>query len=159
MCRSSLLAILLGITLPATSNAQTNAATQAPPTRDQNYLRDLVSLTEIIGSAHAVRARCNGPDDQFWRTYMIQILGLEAPFQGNLRSQLVSGFNRGFERENAVPIGCDSTANEREARYAIDGQRLAANLAAFYFPERANGLSLSEDALVPEQRRGLRTRR
>lgn len=158
MCRSFFLAILLAGTLPGLSNAQSRSATQAPPTRDQAYLRDLISLTEIIGSAHAVRARCNGPDDQYWRTYMIQILGLEAPLQSNLRAQMVSGFNRGYERENSVRIGCDSTANEREAKYAVDGQRLAASLAAFYFPERENGVEFIPEQSAPEPGPRIRTR-
>ena len=120
----------------ASSFAQSEANRQDLPTRDQGYLRDLVSLSETIGSAHAVRVRCNGVDDQYWRSYMVQILGLEAPLQGNLRRQMVSGFNRGFERENSVPIGCDASSNEREARYATEGQALAEGLAAYYFPKR-----------------------
>ncbi len=120
--------------LPA--NAQATTGNSNLPTRDQAYLRDLVSLSETIGSAHAVRVRCNGVDDQYWRSYMVQILGLEAPIQGNLRRQMVSGFNRGFEREDSVRIGCDATANEREARYAIKGQALAEGLASYYFPKR-----------------------
>lgn len=117
-------------------HAQISDDKQDLPTRDQAYFRDLVSLSETIGSAHAVRARCNGEDDQYWRAYMVQILGLEAPFQGTLRSQMVNAFNGGFERENSVRIGCDATANEREARYAITGRRLAENLAGYYFPVR-----------------------
>ena len=138
------LIVLLGLFLalvfavPVPSHAQSNGSSQALPTRNQAYLRDVVSLSETIGSAHAVRVRCNGVDDQYWRTYMVQILGLEAPLQGTLRRQMVAGFNRGFERENAVQIGCDATANEREARYAVTGQRLAEGLASYYFPKRPN---------------------
>lgn len=119
-------------------HAQTSSSAQALPTRDQAYLRDLVALSETIGGAHAVRVRCNGQDDQYWRTYMVQILGIEAPNQGVLRSQMVSGFNTGFAREDSVRIGCDASSNEREARYAVTGRRLAEGLAAFYFPKRSN---------------------
>ena len=136
MFRSVLIAALMALGAPAPSYAQTSTSAQQTPTRNQSYLRDLVSLSDIIGSAHAVRVRCNGEDDQYWRTYMIQILGLEAPTQSSLRTEMVSAFNRGFERESSVSIGCDATANEREANYAVDGERLAAGLAAYYFPER-----------------------
>ena len=132
--------ILFGIlgaqTMILPAKAQSGTDRDGLPTRDQAYLRDLVALSETIGSAHAVRVRCNGVDDQYWRSYMVQILGLEAPFQGNLRRQMVTGFNRGYEQEDAVRRGCDSTSNEREARYATKGQTLAEGLAAYYFPKR-----------------------
>jgi len=118
------------------SFAQTDASRQDLPTRDQGYLRDLVSLSETIGSAHAVRVRCNGADDQYWRAYMVQILGLEAPFQGSLRSRMVAGFNRGYENENRSQRLCDASSNEREAQYAIQGRQLSESLAAYYFPRR-----------------------
>jgi len=129
---------MLGSALVLPVHAQNAQQVQELPLRDQGYLRDLVLLSETIGSAHAVRVRCNGADDQYWRSYMVQILGLEAPIQGSLRQQMVSGFNRGFERENAVRVGCDASANEREARYAVTGRRLADSLAAYYFPKRGD---------------------
>lgn len=128
--------LLAGLSVP--SFAQTSPPSQDPPIRDQAYFRDLVSLSGVIGSAHAVRLRCNGVSDQYWRSYMVQTLGLEAPVQGPLRSGMVAAFNRGFERENANSVVCDASANEREARYAVQGQEIAARLAAFYFPEKTN---------------------
>ena len=132
----ALFSILLAQSMILPAQAQSDSDQGSLPTRDQAYLRDLVALSETIGSAHAVRVRCNGPDDQYWRSYMFQTLGLEAPTQGNLRRQMVSAFNRGYERENSVRIGCDATANEREARYAARGQVLAEGLASYYFPKR-----------------------
>jgi len=135
-------ALILGGTLlahlPAPSFAQSQTDRQDLPTRDQGYFRDLVSLSETIGSAHAVRVRCNGVDDQYWRAYMVQILGLEAPLQGRLRAQMVAGFNRGFENENSNRRGCDASSNEREAQYAIQGRQLSESLAAYYFPQRGD---------------------
>jgi len=128
--------LMLASHMALPSHAQSNSDRQDLPTRDQGYLRDLISLAETIGSAHAVRVRCNGVDDQYWRAYMVQTLGLEAPLQGNLRRQMVAGFNRGFQQENSVRIGCDATSNEREARYAITGRQIAEGLASFYFPKR-----------------------
>ena len=134
---ATLIAIFLAASATALpSHAQTGTPAQDLPTRDQSYFRNLVSLAETIGSAHAVRVRCNGVDDQYWRAYMVQTLGLEAPLQGSLRQQMVAGFNRGFQQENAVRIPCDASAIQREARYAITGRQLADSLAAFYFPNR-----------------------
>ena len=119
-------------------HAQNNEATQDLPQRDQTYLGNLVSLSEVIGSAHAVRVRCNGVTDQYWRAYMVQILGLEAPDRSALRTSMVSGFNRGFERENRSGRSCDAKANADEAKYAARGRALSEQLASYYFPKRRN---------------------
>lgn len=119
-------------------HAQSDADAQELPTRNQIYMRNLVSLSRIIGSAHAVRVRCNGVDDQYWRAYMVQILGLEAPNRGGLRARMVDGFNIGFEQENRSRRTCDASANQVEARYAAEGRKISEELAAYYFPARRN---------------------
>ena len=154
------MAAALVLTLNMSSNAQSDTQIQEVPLRDQSYLRDLVSLSEMVGAAHAVREGCNGATDQYWRAYMIQLLGLEAPLQSGLRTQMVSAFNRGFEREKSRRAGCDASANDREAQYSIEGQQLAERLAAFYFPKRTNGIELELQEPQPDQtpRRGLTSR-
>ena len=48
-------------------------------TRNQDYLRDIVDLSDTLGKAHAMRVVCNGSADQYWRRYMVSLLELEAP--------------------------------------------------------------------------------
>jgi len=116
--------------------AQSSAGRQDLPSRDQAYLRDLVSLSEIMGSAHALRVVCSGVDDQFWRSYMQQLLGLEAPNRSGLRSSMVDGFNRGYQSEQRRSRSCDERTAEAEAQYAERGRAISERLAAHYFPKR-----------------------
>lgn len=128
--------LILSLIVSVHSHAQSSIEEQELPVRDQTYIRNLVALSEVIGSAHAVRVRCNGDNDQYWRSYMVQILGIEAPDRSSLRRSMVDSFNRGFQKENRARFRCDAGANEIEARYAADGQRLSEQLAAHYFPRR-----------------------
>jgi len=104
------------------------------PARGPDYFRDAADLAEILGSAHAIRARCNGTEDQYWRRYMTDLLGMEAPEPGNLRASLISAFNQAYLRtDRAFPV-CDRTAVDAEAGFAARGQEIANRLAAHYFP-------------------------
>lgn len=116
--------------------AQTIAPPQDLPPRDQNYLRDVVSLSRVIGSAHAIRITCNGVDDQYWRSYMQQLLGLESPNRSSLRTSMVEAFNRGYQLEERRHRFCDDDALAAEAAYAAQGRELSEDLAAHYFPRR-----------------------
>ena len=116
------------------SLAQTEGVEQDLPLRDQVYFRNLAELSKVIGAAHAVRVACNGVDDQYWRSYMQQILGLEAPERGPLRERMVEGFNRGYQQSEARNGRCSANSAQAEAEYAREGRRLSDELAAFYFP-------------------------
>ncbi|MFN7054206.1 TIGR02301 family protein [Hyphomonas sp.] len=104
------------------------------PSRGPDYFRDAVNLASILGSAHAIRVRCNGNEDQYWRRYMTDLLGLEAPEPGNLRSSLVGAFNEAYMRADAAFPVCDRRAADAESAYAANGQEIANRLAAHYFP-------------------------
>lgn len=106
-------------------------------TRDQNYIRDVVSLSSTLGSAHAIRLLCNGRDDQYWRLYMQELLGVEAPYQSRLRSSMVSAFNEAYSAESARRSGCDEAAVSAEKVYATTGKRLSDELAQANLPSRA----------------------
>ena len=103
-------------------------------TRNQDYLRDVISLASTLGSAHAIRLLCNGRDDQYWRVYMQELLGLEAPYQSRLRSSMVDAFNSAFQQESQRRRQCDASAVSAEKVYASTGQRLANELAEANLP-------------------------
>lgn len=125
----------LGLQAPLlVSHAQSAQVEQDLPSRDQAYFRNLTQLSAIIGAAHAIRVTCNGVDDQYWRAYMQQILGLEAPERGNLRTSMVGAFNRGYQQGERRTNGCTAESARIEAEYAREGKRLSDALAAFYFP-------------------------
>lgn len=123
------LLLVIGLSLwPAVVSAQ------ELPLRDQSYIRDAVQLADLLGSAHGVRYVCNGQDDQYWRGHMIELLRLEAPDRGALRTSLVRAFNNAFSNaQQRYPV-CDTRAVDAEARFAEEGRDLADRLAAYYFP-------------------------
>jgi len=102
--------------------------------RSQDYFRDVTALAEVLGKAHAVRVVCNGRNDQYWRSYMLRLLELEAPYQGGLRRSMVNGFNAGFSWGNDTHRVCDGNAANAEKAYAAEGRDLSARLVQANIP-------------------------
>lgn len=125
--------------------APASLAQEGIPLRGPDYIRDTINLSRALGSAHAVRVRCNGRGDQYWRVYMQDFLELEAPQRGSLRSSLVDGFNSSYQNTSARYLICDSLAVEAEQRYAAEGKTLADRLARHYFPKRDPASSREHD--------------
>ena len=124
--RSSLLC--LALVFPAQwASAQTTV-------RSQDYFRDVTALAEVLGKAHAIRVVCNGRNDQYWRSYMLRLLELEAPYQGGLRRSLVNGFNAGFSWGGDMHRVCDGSAANAEKAYAAEGRDLSARLVQANIP-------------------------
>lgn len=102
--------------------------------RSQDYFRDVTALAEVLGKAHAIRVVCNGRNDQYWRSYMLRLLELEAPYQGGLRRSLVNGFNAGFSWGGDMHRVCDGNAANAEKAYAAEGRDLSARLVQANIP-------------------------
>lgn len=100
----------------------------------QDYFRDVTTLSEVLGKAHAIRVVCNGRNDQHWRRYMLRLLELEAPYQGGLRRSLVNGFNAGFSWASDLHPSCDADAKTAEQAYATEGQELSARMVQANIP-------------------------
>ena len=127
--RFLLAAAVLGLSLlPA---LQAHGQSRMPT---QDYFRDVTSLAEVLGKAHAIRVVCNGRNDQYWRSYMLRLLELEAPYQGGLRRSLVNGFNAGFSWGSDLHPSCDSNAETAEKAYATEGRDLSARLVQSNIP-------------------------
>lgn len=118
-----------------TAHGQYQAEGEYGDVRSQDYLRDVISLSSTFGSAHAIRVLCNGRNDQYWRSYMQELLGLEAPFQSTLRSSMVDAFNSAYSSETARRSGCDAGAVSAEKVYASTGERLANALVQANLPD------------------------
>ena len=102
--------------------------------RSQDYFRDVTALAEVLGKAHAIRVVCNGRNDQYWRSYMLRLLELEAPYQGGLRRSLVNGFNAGFSWGSDLHPICDGNAANAEKAYAAEGRDLSARMVQANIP-------------------------
>ena len=105
--------------------------------RTQEYLRDLVQLSNVLGGAHAIRVACNGRNDQYWRGHMMNLLNLEAPDRSQLRSSMVDAFNRAYQVESARHPTCDSDAVAAEAAYSTQGREISDRLAQSLLPKKA----------------------
>lgn len=103
-------------------------------TRSQDYLRDVVTLSEVLGKAHAVRTVCNGRNDQYWRDYMQRLMDIEAPYRGGLRDSMVNGFNAGFSVGSARHQVCDNATVAAEKTYADEGRTITTRLATENMP-------------------------
>lgn len=102
--------------------------------RSQDYFRDVTALAEVLGKSHAIRVVCNGRNDQYWRSYMLRLLELEAPYQGGLRRSLVNGFNAGFSWGSDLHPVCDGNAVNAEKAFAAEGRDLSARLVQSNIP-------------------------
>jgi uncharacterized protein (TIGR02301 family) len=123
------------LSLLVIAGASTASAQSGIPLRGPDYFRDAAELAATLGSAHAIRVRCNGREDQYWRRYMSDMLRYEAPDRGGLRSSLVEGFNNSYTRTSAQYMNCDNRAIEAEARFANDGRDISNRMATHYFPK------------------------
>lgn len=123
-------ALILAFQAGLSAQAQSNV-------RSQDYLRDVISLSEVLGKAHAVRTICNGRNDQYWRGYMQRLMDIEAPYRGGLRDSMVNGFNAGFSVGTARHRQCDTATVAAEKTYASEGRTLTSRLATENMPGTA----------------------
>ena len=126
--------ILPGVAACIASVLPASTQLDQPFVRSQDYFRDVISLSETLGKAHSIRVLCNGRNDQYWRSYMLRLLELEAPYGGGLRSSMVNGFNAGFSSGQSEHRACSNEAVAAEKTYAETGQALANQLAAANIP-------------------------
>lgn len=98
-------------------------------TRGPVYQDKLVDLADVLGRIHSIRILCNGQSDQYWRTYMRNLLDLEAPSSGYLRSRMVESFNSAYTAEQAVHGDCTVDATRAEGRLSDRGRQLTESLA------------------------------
>lgn len=127
-------ALLAGIVFGVSALLPALPAQGQSSVQSQDYYRDVTALAEVLGKAHAIRVACNGRNDQYWRSYMLRLLELEAPYQGGLRRSLVNGFNAGFSWGSDLHPACDSNAVSAEKTYAAEGRDLSARLVQSNIP-------------------------
>ncbi len=103
-------------------------ALAAPAPRSPDQRQTLLDLAYVLGEVHALRAVCQGPEDQAWRSRMNRMMEVEQP-DSAFRRRLIGNFNTGFATRQAETPNCrpDTPAQERAAaglRRAL-AQRLA----------------------------------
>jgi len=97
------------------------AAAQDRAPADRQTLTDLAFL---LGQSHALRQVCEGPQDQYWRSWMGRLLESEAPDDAFDR-RLRDGFNTGFAAAQARFPVCSEASKAEAGRTAQRGRALA----------------------------------
>jgi uncharacterized protein (TIGR02301 family) len=94
------------------------------------YDKDLLRLSEILGSVHYLRSLCKPDMDDPSRGQMERLLQLEAGKEPERRQKLTAAFNRGYRSFAALHSTCTATALAAEARYRAEGATLATEITA-----------------------------
>jgi uncharacterized protein (TIGR02301 family) len=105
--------------------AEPPPAPEAPP---PPYEKELLRLSEIVGSLAFLRALCASTDATEWPKRMQALLESEGTTPGR-RERLAGAYNRGYRGYALTYRTCTPSATEATARYLKEGETLSRNLA------------------------------
>ena len=94
------------------------------------YEKQLLRLSEILGSVHYLRSLC-GEKDGGWRDQMETLLTTENP-EPVRRARMIARFNRGYRSFSSIYKSCTDSATEAIARYMKEGETLTREVAVRY---------------------------
>lgn len=103
-------------------------ALAAPPPRSPDQRQTLLDLAYVLGEVHALRAVCQGPEDQAWRSRMSRMMEVEQP-DAAFRRRPIDNFNTGFATRQAETPVCRPDTPGQERAAAVRGRALAQRLA------------------------------
>ena len=66
----------------------------------------VAQLARVMGELHYFSFRCQGEEAQYWRTEMLNMLELEAPVRGPVRTRLIRAFNDGYGEHDRHRTRC-----------------------------------------------------
>jgi uncharacterized protein (TIGR02301 family) len=96
----------------------------APP-----YEKELLRLSEIVGSLAFLRTLCAGPDAPEWPKRMQALLDTEGTTPAR-RERLAGAYNRGYGGWALTYRVCTPSAQEATARFLQEGEALSRNLTS-----------------------------
>ncbi len=102
------------------------------PARAENvpYEKQLLRLSEILGSIHYLRSLC-GEKDGGWRVEMETLLKTENP-EPVRRARMVASFNRGYRAFSSIYKNCTHSATAAIERYMREGEILTRDVVVRY---------------------------
>ncbi|AWN44685.1 TIGR02301 family protein [Methylobacterium durans] len=110
---------------PAEKDKAPPAPAEPPP---PPYDRDLMRLSEIIGSLAFLRGLCANPDANEWPSRMKALIDAEG-ITANRRDRLAGAYNRGYRGYSLTYRTCTQAAHEAAGRFLAEGERLSHDLA------------------------------
>ena len=134
------LALILAVPAEAqqTRGGQGRAAPAKPPEKEPPpppepppapYDRDLMRLSEIIGSLAFLRDLCATPDAPEWPARMKALMEAEG-VTPTRRDRLAGAYNRGYRGYSLTYRVCTPAATEAATRFIAEGERLSHALAS-----------------------------
>jgi uncharacterized protein (TIGR02301 family) len=90
--------------------------------------QSLVDLAYVLGESHALRQACAGPEDQYWRTRMMNLVSNEKPDTA-LDGRLKESFNTGFASRQSEFHTCSPASRRAELAAANHGLDISKRLA------------------------------
>ena len=117
-------------TQPQTRPAPAKPAEPPPPPEPPAppYEKDLLRLSEIMGSLAFLRTLCAAPDAPEWSKRMQALLDAEGATPAR-RERMAGAYNRGFRGYALTYRTCTPSATEATTRYMKEGEVLSRNLA------------------------------
>jgi uncharacterized protein (TIGR02301 family) len=143
---AAILAMTLGLSLSSATLAQQSRGGQAPsranPTPEKPaettpepppppYEKELLRLSEVMGSLAFLRSLCATSDAGEWPKRMQALLETEGTTPGR-RERLAGAYNRGYRGYALTYRVCTPSATEAMTRYLKEGETLSRNLAGRY---------------------------
>jgi uncharacterized protein (TIGR02301 family) len=92
------------------------------------YEKELLRLSEIIGSLAFLRTLCAASDAPEWQKRMQALIDSESTSSGR-RERLAGAYNRGYRGYALTYRVCTPSATEATARYLKEGDQLSRGLA------------------------------
>ena len=142
-----LIAIVAGVLAAAPATAQQGRTTApaggraapakptepapAPEPLAPAYDKELLRLSEVVGSLAFLRSLCAGSDAAEWPKRMQALLEAEGTTPAR-RERLAGAYNRGYRGYALTYRTCTPSAAEATARYLKEGESLSRNLAGRY---------------------------
>jgi uncharacterized protein (TIGR02301 family) len=116
---------------PAPAPAKPPEPPAAPEPPPPPYEKELLRLSEIVGSLAFLRSLCSSSDAGEWPKRMQALLETEGTTPGR-RERLAGAYNRGYRGYAVTYRTCTPSAVEASARYLKEGESLSRNLAGRY---------------------------
>ena len=113
---------------PAAKPAEKEKEPPPPPEQAAPYDRDLMRLSEIVGSLAFLRSLCAASDAGEWPGRMKALIEAEGVTPGR-RDRLAGAYNRGYRSYATTYRVCTPAADEASGRFVAEGERLSHALA------------------------------
>lgn len=106
------------------------APSTAAPAPAVPYDKQLIRLSEILGTVTYLRNLCAGKPEPQWRAAAEKLIVLDAGSEPARQQALTAAYNRGYRAFAAIHASCTSSARLAESQYRAEGATLVREMTA-----------------------------